>query len=75
MKGDLLHSLCRLSRNTDEFCHVETVLQYMEMFEQTRSLTPLSDDGQTRFGDAAHEQQNVQMARFSVAHTHTQTHT
>lgn len=65
----IVHALGHLSANVNQRIQFEFRLVHMYMFVQTAALTPLCDNGEWWFADAAHEQQNIAVSGF-LQHGH-----
>lgn len=64
--ADSLHALRRLPGDIDELDYLEVGLQDVNVFVEAAALAPLGHDGQIILRHVAHEQQDVDMSRFSV---------
>lgn len=64
--GGSLHALGSLPGHVDELDHVEACVSHMQVVVEAGALTPLCDDGKSRPGHEAHEQQDVDMTRLPV---------
>lgn len=58
----IVHALRHLSTDVDQRAQLKLGLVHVNVFVQTRALAPLRHDGQRRFTDAAHEQEDVAVA-------------
>lgn len=65
--ADSLHALSRLPGDIYELDYLEVGLQDVNVFVEAAALAPLGHNGQIILRHVAHEQQDVDMSRFSAA--------
>lgn len=65
----IVHALGHLPANVDQCVQLELRLADMDVLIEATALAPLGDNGQGGLGDAAHEEQDVAVARL-LQHGH-----